>query len=335
MMNYEVNEYYSKKVFWSSVFAGVIAVIAISILLSMLATSLGFSMVEPLSDDPVNGVGSSVIVWAICILISLASGGYLAGRLVSSAGMIHGFLVWATTLIIALFFGGMLISGVLSITGSAINSMASVTGNIATGATSVMSNSFSGISDSDSTLLDNLMDKTDSKDMKDNVLRALHKSNIPSLQPEFLEKQLQEAKNDIGAAVKQMALNPDNSDSILQELIDKLKNRGETITKDVDRNSLVKVLSDNTSYSQSEINQIADNIINAKNKAAAQFNEQLNNVQQGLEQFKQQALVTADQTTSTLAKSSLVAFFSLLLGCIVSSIAGAYGARKNRINIPH
>lgn len=335
MMNYEVNEYYSKKVFWSSIFAGVIAVIAISILLSMLATSLGFSMVEPLSDDPVNGIGSSVIVWAICILISLACGGYLAGRLVSAAGMVHGFLVWATTLIVALFFGGMLISGVLSVTGSAINSMATVTGNIASGATSVMSSSISDFGDSENTLLDNFLDKSDSKDMKDNVMRALRKSNIPSLQPEFLEKQLQEAKNDIGAAAKQMALNPDNSDSILQELTNKLKNRGEAITKDVDRNSLVKALSDNTSYSQSEINQIADNIINAKNKAAAQFNEQLNNVQQGLEQFKQQALVTADQTASTLSKSSLVAFFSLLLGCIVSSVAGAYGARKNTINVTH
>lgn len=335
MMNYEVNEYYSKKVFWSSIFAGVIAVIAISVLLSMLATSLGFSMVEPLSDDPVNGVGSSVIVWAICILISLAGGGYLAGRLVSAGGMIHGFLVWATTLIVALFFGGMLISGILSLTGNAISSVASVTGNIASGATSVMSNSLSGFGDPNSALLGNFMDNADSNDMKDNVIRALRKSNIPSLQPEFLEKQLQEAKNDISAAVKQMALNPDSSDSILQELTNKLKDRGEAITKDVDRNSIVKALSDNTSYSQSEINQIADNIINAKNKAAEQFNEQINNVQQGLEQFKQQALVTADQTTSTLAKSSLIAFFSLLLGCIVSSVAGAYGAKKNKINVTH
>lgn len=334
-MNYEVNEYYSKRVYWSSIFAGVIAVIAISILLSMLATSLGFSMVEPLSAHPVEGVGSSAVVWALCILISLACGGFLAGRLVSSNGMVHGFLVWATTLIVALIFGSMLISGMLSMTGSAISSVASATGNIASGATSIVTNSLPDFTDNDDNILANFMDKNDSKEMQDNIMRALRKSNIPSLQPEFLQTQLRDAKNDIGAAVKQMALKPDDSDTILQDLTSKLKHRGEAITKNVDRNSVVKALSENTNYSQSEINQIADNIIDAKNKASAQLNEQLNNLQQGMQQFKQQALVTADQTASTLAKSTLVIFFALLLGCVVSSIAGAMGAKKNRVNVTH
>ncbi|USS96548.1 hypothetical protein M5J15_06780 [Serratia symbiotica] len=76
-------------------------VLAVLLLLSTLGTSLGFSIVDPTSDDPVNGAGTTVVVWsAVSIIISLAAGVFIAGRLAANDGLIHGFLVWASSLII-------------------------------------------------------------------------------------------------------------------------------------------------------------------------------------------------------------------------------------------
>lgn len=95
-----------EKISWGSVIGGVITVLAVSLLLSTLGTSLGFSIVDPTSDDPINGAGTTVVIWsAVSIIISLAAGAFIAGRLAANDGLIHGFLVWATSLIVAAVLG--------------------------------------------------------------------------------------------------------------------------------------------------------------------------------------------------------------------------------------
>ncbi|WP_244664922.1 hypothetical protein [Candidatus Symbiopectobacterium sp. 'North America'] len=82
-----------KTISWGSIIAGVVTVMAVSILLSTLGSSLGFTMVEPKSDDPVNGVGMAVGLWTVfSIVISLFARSFIAGRLAGYDGMIHGFL---------------------------------------------------------------------------------------------------------------------------------------------------------------------------------------------------------------------------------------------------
>lgn len=79
-----------KKVSWGSIIGGVITVLAISLLLSTLGTSLGFAIVDPMSDDPINGAGTTVVIWsAISIIISLAAGAFVAGHLAGNEGVIR------------------------------------------------------------------------------------------------------------------------------------------------------------------------------------------------------------------------------------------------------
>lgn len=59
-----------KTISWGSIIAGVVTVMAVSILLSTLGSSLGFAMVEPKSDDPVNGVGMAVGLWTLSLVYS-------------------------------------------------------------------------------------------------------------------------------------------------------------------------------------------------------------------------------------------------------------------------
>lgn len=48
------------RVSWGSVFGGVMTVLAISVLLSILNSSIGLFMFDPLSDHPVAGIGTAV-----------------------------------------------------------------------------------------------------------------------------------------------------------------------------------------------------------------------------------------------------------------------------------
>ncbi|WP_236712537.1 hypothetical protein [Serratia symbiotica] len=123
-----------RKISWGSVIGGVMTVLAVSLLLSTLGTSLGFSIVDPKSDDPVNGAGTTVVVWsAVSIIISLAAGAFIAGRLAANDGLIHGFLVWASSLIVAAVLGGLLVGSAMKATGQVFSAIASTSGSLISG----------------------------------------------------------------------------------------------------------------------------------------------------------------------------------------------------------
>ncbi|WP_275269387.1 CAP-Gly protein [Pantoea ananatis] len=110
---------------------------AVSLLLTTLGSSLGFSMLSPQSDDAINGADKAVIIWSvISIVLSLACGGFVAGRLAGADGTIHGFLSWATSLLVASVLGFAAAGGILHIAGSAVGAAASATGSAVSGLSS-------------------------------------------------------------------------------------------------------------------------------------------------------------------------------------------------------
>ncbi|KAA8998911.1 CAP-Gly protein [Affinibrenneria salicis] len=329
-----------KTISWGSIIGGVITVLAISMLLSTLGTSLGFSIVDPLSDDPANGAGTTVVVWsAISIIVSLAVGAFVAGRLAGNDGAIHGFLVWATALIVAAILGAMLVGSAVKATGNVLGSIASASGSVLSGAGNVIGKSASGLGDIGQQAFEQLNINTELQQgkLQDNVITALKKSNIPSLQPEFMQQQLNGAKDDVIAAVKQLATQTENSDAIVQTLLDKLKARGEAISQDVDTNALKKALTENTSLSEQEVNQTVNNLIATKNKTADVVNQRLSDAQEKINQakqryaeLKQQAREQAAKAASMLAHAALWSFFALLIGAVVCSLAGLWGVKTNK-----
>ncbi|MEC5318624.1 CAP-Gly protein [Brenneria populi subsp. brevivirga] len=338
-----INEPYAvKKISWGSIIGGVITTLAVSLLLSTLGTSLGFSIVDPLSDKPVNGVGTTVLIWsAVSIIVSLAAGAFIAGRLAALDGLIHGFLVWATALIVAAVLGTALLGGAMKATGSALGSVASLTGNAISGVGSTVGGGLQGLADMGGQAWGqlNLDTKLQPEKVSNDVAAALRKSNIASLQPDYMQTQLEGAKAEIGAAVKAIAVNPQNSDEIIQSLTDKLKQRGEALSQDVDRDSLTKALSENTSMTQEEVNKIVDNLIEARNQTVQVVNQRLNDVEAKIEQAKQQytelkqkAREEAAAAASALAQAALWTFFALLIGAVVSALAGCWGVKTGNKN---
>ncbi len=331
--------YESKKISWGSIIAGVVTVLAVSLLLSTLGTSLGLAIVDPLSDEPVSGVGTTVLVWSsLSIIISLAAGAFIAGRLAAIDGIIHGFLVWATTLLVAAVLGGMLIGGTLKATGNALGSVASATGSALSGAGSAVGGGLQGLGNLGSQAFDSIeLDSSlQPEEITQEVSDALRKSDIDSLHPDYVKRQLEAAKKDISAAVKAIAVNGEDSEKVIQDLLAKLKKRGEALTQDVDRDSLTKTLADNTSLSQEEVNKTVDNLITAKNKTAELVNTRLQDVEASIEQAKQQyevlkqkAREQAAEAAAAGAKAALWSFFALLIGAIISLFSGLWGVKTS------
>jgi ABC-type transport system involved in multi-copper enzyme maturation permease subunit len=336
-MKIENEMVFDKKISWGSVIGGVITALAVSLLLSTLGTSLGFSIVDPTSDDPVNGAGTLVVIWSgISIIVSLAAGAFIAGRLAENDGLIHGFLVWATSLIVAAVLGAMLVGSAVKVTGNALGAIASTSGSLLSGAGSVLGGGVSGLTDVSGKMFDKLNIDTnlEPEQLQADVITALKKSGLPSLQPEFMQQQLDGAKTDLSDAVKEFINLPDNSDAIMQNLIDKLKKRGEAITQDVDEGSLKKALSENTKMTSAEVDKTVTNLIHAKEKTAQLVNQRLGDVEvkitqarQEYTELKQKAREHAAVAADALSRAALWSFFALVIGAICSALAGLWGVR--------
>lgn len=328
-----------RRVSWGSTIAGVVTVMAISLLLTTLGTSLGLSLLSPKSDDIVNGAGWAVLVWSVVsVVVSLACGGFVAGRLAAADGTIHGFLTWATSLLVASVLGFAAAGGILNMAGSAVGAATSAAGSAVKGIGNVAGNATGATTDIGQSILEKLGFNTQLSDQQidKQVIDALRKSDIKELQPEFLQSQLKSAGEDLTKAAKNLAVNPENSDAILDDLSKKLKSRVEATSKSVDRNDVKKALTDNTSLSPEEADKAVENFIDMRDKAVQEVNERmvklesdLNEAKAQYEELKQQAKDKADAAARAGAKIALWSFIGLLIGAIVSALAGLWGVNTH------
>lgn len=134
---------------WGAIFAGAVAAAALSLVLYLLGSGLGFAAVSPWSDNSGVALGISAILWlTFTQLAASAVGGYLAGRLrvkwasvrtdeVYFRDTAHGMLSWAVaTLVTAAFFGGLMskMAGTAVDAGAGIAKTAVASGAAATAA---------------------------------------------------------------------------------------------------------------------------------------------------------------------------------------------------------
>lgn len=327
----------NRRISWGSIYAGVVTVMAVSLLLTTLGSSLGFSMLSPQSDDVINGADKAVLIWSvISIVLSLACGGFVAGRLAGADGTIHGFLSWATSLLVASVLGFAVAGGILQMAGSAVGVAASATGSAVSGLGNAAGKASGATADIAQNIADRLGLNTHltAPQTDEQVLDALRRSNIKELQPEFLQSQLQAAGRDIADSVKDLAVNPGNSETIIDTLIGKLKSRTEAVSKGVDRNEVKKALAENTRLSPEEAGRAVDSFIQARDKTVQEVRDRMTQLQSNLDdakaqyaEFKKQAKEKADEAASAAAKIALWSFIALLAGAIVSTLAGWWGVK--------
>lgn len=331
------------RVSWGSIFGGVVTALAVSFLLSLLGSGLGLSAVDISTTDAPDGMGTGILIYTgLSVLISLALGGYIAGRLSVVEGCVHGFLAWAVTVLLAVILSGMLVNSAFNAASSIAGSVVSATGSVASGAGSLLSKGASGAADLAENAFGDINIDTDSTAQNANqqVQDVLRKSGIPELQPEYLGKQLDAVKKDVSEAGKKLVQNPDNMDAIAQELGEKIKARGQDIGKEIDKDKLTQAFANNTDMTDEEAAQAADNVIRARNETVKTVQEGINNVDKQieqakvkLEQAKQQALEQAEKAKKVVAQASIWSFVSLLIAAIVSAFTGHLGAARARRRI--
>ncbi|SFH88504.1 hypothetical protein [Pisciglobus halotolerans] len=316
---------------WSAIIAGVVTFLAFLLTLSLIGSAIGFGTVEPTSNNPFDGVGTGLMIWTVVsFILSLTAAGFVAGITARRVGFVHGFLTWATSVLVLLLLLSYVTAGVFSAVGSALGSVFSVAGK---GAETVASSAGDLVSSSFDQIVGNVED-VDTNELEGQVNDILKDTDVPELQPNYINGQLDAAKDDIMDAGKQLALNPDNSDEIISQTKDSLQNRAQTISDAADKDAIANAVESNTDLNQQEAEEATNNIYNSLQSASEEAQTQLNRAEQGIDEAQQkldqtvkEARVKADQASDTTAKASIWGFVALLLGMILTSLAGLWGSR--------
>ncbi len=240
-----------KRISWSSVFAGVLIAIVVQIALSLLGIGIGLSTVDPKTEvNPTQGLGTGTAIWYILSsLISLFAGGWIAGRLAQTRrsfnGAIHGLLTWSLITLATLYLLtstiGSLLGGAGRLVGSTLGAAGNVVGKGVEAAAPAIGDEMKdyGIN------LDNL------KSQAETLLRQTGK---PALQPGALSNQADAAGNAVSNTAGSAGSNPQQADTDLSSLFDRLKSQGNGVVSQVDKDAMVNVIMARTGKRRDEAN---------------------------------------------------------------------------------
>lgn len=323
-----INDARCRRVSWGSIIGGVMTVLAVSFLLSLIGTSIGLFMLDPTDSEPFSGVGTSVGIWTVLsLLISLAAGGFVAGKLAARDGMIHGFLTWASSLIIAVILGVMMVSSAVKMTGNLLGSVSSVTGDILSGVGSAVSDGTSDVA----SLFDGMDIDVNSGEVPQDIRRTLKETGVKEFQPGYIDNQLSAVRSDLQRSVKRLVANPQQAESIIDGFTNRLQNRIDRYTSKIDREKVVTAITNSTDLSRAQAESMVDQYMQLLQKGRNSLDnlqQEINEAKAEWERMKQEALVKTEEATNAAAWAAIWSFLALLVGAALAGFAGRYGAKK-------
>lgn len=317
---------------WRSIIAGVVAALAVSIIMATLGTALGFSVINPTSDSPFAGLGTAIGIWSIVsIIVSLAVGGFVAGYFSGTRGAEHGFMVWSTVLIVAAAFSGLAL-------GSAARTVGAVAGGVGSGVATVAETVGEGAAGLASAAVNGLRENVnldlDAGELRGDVAQVLRDTGIPTLQPSYLQTQMSGARSDFRSALNQLDLDSGNFQQVMTGYVERQRDRLQGIADGVDRNAAVTALMQNRGMNRADAERAVDNALAAYNAVAARAELAMTEAQNQIEDAREHLAVMAararqraEEFASFAAKSALAAAVALLIGAVVCCLAGMYGSR--------
>ncbi|MCC8144025.1 MAG: TIGR04086 family membrane protein [Tannerellaceae bacterium] len=319
-----------RRVSWGAIIGGLVTVLAVSFLLSLIGTSIGLFMYDPLGKHAFGGVGTSVGIWTvISLLASLAAGGFVAGKLAARDGMIHGFLTWASSLIVAVILGAMLISSTTKIAANLLGSVSSVTGDILSGVGSVVSEGASDVA----SLFDNIDLDTDGDEIRQDVNQTLRKTGIKEFQPNYIKGQLSAVESDLKRSVKQLAANPQQAESIIDGFTQRLQTRADNYASNIDREKVVTAITNSTNLSRAEAEDTVDQYMELLQQGRNKLEDLQTSIQEARQEWeekKEEALKKSEEVANSAAWTAIWSFLALLLGAAIATFAGRFGAIRTR-----
>jgi hypothetical protein len=279
---------------WAAVFAGATAAAALTIILCILGTGLGFSAVSPWSTEGLSAttLGISAILWlSLTQVVASGMGGFLAGRLRSRKlgvhadevyfrDTAHGFLTWSIALLVT---STLFASALGSVINGGVQAAAKVSGGALTAATSKAADEIS-----DGYYLDTLFRK-----------------NTTTLVP----------KTSATTQVVPGTNTPNNqyvSNAEVRRIFQKAV--GDSELNAADKAYLSQIVAQRTGITQEEADKRIDDTYAAMQKTAATVKE------------------SADKARKASAAIALWGFIALLIGAFTASLAATWGGRCRDAN---
>lgn len=315
---------------WRAVFAGVVTFIATLILLSFIGTAIGFGVPDLTTSDPSSGVGVGLVIWVIVTLVlAFGLGGYIAGITANRAGFIHGFITWAVGLISIVVLLSTAVSSIFGAVGNIVGSTAETVGNVtqeaASGVANISEDSFNAI-------VDNV--DVDTDELETTVTDVLEDTDIPELQPDYIQSQVEATGEDITDAGYNIVVGGNDAQDEIDTVVNNIDERIETIDQELDEEALTTAVSENTDLSEEEVDSAVNNIMEAYGQATEQASQTLEEAQVAIqdlqvevEQKAEEGVQTAEEVTDETAKYSLYIFFGLLVALFITAFAGQAGAK--------
>lgn len=108
------------RVSWGAVFTGVIISLIVYLVMSVLGTAIGASLLSPLSQpNPARAFSFGSGVWMIVTtVVSVFAGAYFAGRCAPVLGWLHGLLAWAVMILFIVFALASIVGGAVGVAGN-------------------------------------------------------------------------------------------------------------------------------------------------------------------------------------------------------------------------
>lgn len=313
---------------WRSIFAGVFTSVAFGIVLTLIGSALGFTVLNPLSSDPLEGVGMAVgIWWLVAGIVSLAAGGFVGGFFAGNRGMLHGFLVWTVVLVVGVVFTSLTATTALRALGAVGSGAASMAAGITEQATELANQRVDQLRRSF---------RTPSQNDDPAVTSILRDTGVEELQPLFWMRQMREARREMQGAVNRLMLDSSNSEAVLSEFLNRQQERLQAMqNRDFDREQAVQNLMQRRYIPREEAERQLDAALRVYNDRLdtlevmlEEGREELQDARQYLQDVSERARLRADELASAAAKSAMMAAIALVLGALAAAVAGRFGVRS-------
>ncbi|UNF41743.1 TIGR04086 family membrane protein [Bartonella krasnovii] len=320
---------------WSAIFAGLVTALAVSICLSFLIAALGLSQMDFTSSSPFRGSFLSTGIGSLIVMvISLASGSFVAGRFAEISGALHGFLTWALITLLMTLQAIHVVSHAANLSAKAVGKSTSMIEQTVDNLSSLLAKLNS---ENFEKFFATKNDNGINFDKLGHELRTLlKKSDIPALNPDRLKQTYQAALNDIGSAITAFKNDPSHYRSTLKNLGNSLSNRLETLTTKVNQSDIIKALMNN-GMSRTDAQTTATNAVQLYQRAEEKteqtlkaLEKQADTLSQKLDVRAKDALHMADKATTKAAHMGWWGFLGCLIGAIISSVCGYYGYRSRK-----
>lgn len=322
---------------WGSIIAGAVSGAAVFTVLSLLTAALGFGIFSANSANPFEGIGFFTGLWtAITLIVSFCAGGFVAGYAARSTGLLHGAITWAVTVLLLFTLVFNAVATTLGVAGNAVGAVAGGAANVAGSALSGAGNAAGSAISAGIDKAGEELGKVDTEELQGNLEKYLADTDVAELQPDYIESQLNESKDEIAATVKQIALNPDNAGAEVDKLTKSLTKKAEEIANAADEDAIANAVAENSDLSEQEAKEIGKNIYDELDKASVEASKSINQASDKINELAKEAKITADETaekakdtadkaSNAVSIGSVLTFLGLIAALAISAIAGRKG----------